>query len=136
MIKQNELLIAAKPRGFHHITSEIINSLDQLPEQGIINLFLQHTSCGLTINENCDPSVRIDFENSFNLLVKENEPFYTHTQEGPDDMPAHIKSTLTGQFLSIPITDYKLNLGTWQGIYLCEFRNSPSPRRIIVTVYS
>lgn len=135
MIKQFQLDIHPKPRGFHLITDEIKDTLGNLPEKGLLNIFCKHTSCGLTINENCDPSVRVDFETSFNKLVPENAPHYTHTAEGPDDMPAHIKSTLTSVSLNIPITDGKLNLGTWQGIYLCEFRNHSSARKLILTVY-
>lgn len=136
MITQKEMVITGKPRGFHLITKQVLNEIDSLPPQGILNIFTQHTSCGLTINENCDPSVRVDFESSFNHLVKESESFYTHTAEGDDDMPAHIKSSLTGVSLSIPIINSKLGLGTWQGIYLCEFRNSPSPRKLTLTIYS
>lgn len=136
MIKQIVIQIAAKSRGFHLITDEVQRELGRLPDVGILNLFIQHTSAGLTVNENADPSVRADFESSFNHLVKENESFYTHTMEGPDDMPAHIKTALTGVELSLPITNGHLNLGTWQGIYLCEFRNHASARTIIATIYS
>jgi len=136
MIKQVELSIAAKSRGFHLVTKEIEFHLPKLPQQGILNLFIQHTSAALTINENYDPTVREDFEQSMNLLVKENESFYKHTLEGPDDMPAHIKSSLMGFSVSIPITDTQLNLGTWQGVYLCEFRNRGGERKIIATIYS
>lgn len=135
MIKQLEIVIGPKKRGFHLITNDIINKLEALPSHGLMNLFCQHTSCGLTINENCDPSVRIDFESSFNQLVSENQTYYTHTAEGADDMPAHIKSTLTGNEITIPIKDRKLALGTWQGIYLCEFRNRASVRKLMITIY-
>jgi secondary thiamine-phosphate synthase enzyme len=135
MINQKELTLESKSRGFHLITKEILNQIE-LPEIGLLNLFIKHTSCGLTINENADPSVRIDFANSFDQLIKENLPHYTHTAEGSDDMPAHIKSTLTGHQITIPITGHQLNLGVWQGIYLCEFRNTGGKRKVICTIYS
>lgn len=135
MITQKEFRLSTRPRGFHLITREIEDQLD-LPEKGILNLFIQHTSAGLTINENADPSVRVDFENIFNQLVPENQSFYTHTMEGPDDMPAHIKSSLVGVSLNIPIKNHRLAMGTWQGIYLCEFRDYGGSRRILATIYS
>ncbi len=134
MITQLEIVLNPKPRGFHLITSEVLEKLLDLPNKGILNLFIKHTSAGLTINENADQTVREDFESIFNKLVPENEPFYKHTLEGPDDMPAHVKSSIVGTSLQIPITDGKLNLGTWQGIYLCEFRNHGGPRKIVITV--
>lgn len=136
MINQKTIKLQAYERGFHIITSIIEREIGRLPQQGLLNLFIQHTSAGLTINENADPSVRVDFESSFNHIVKEREPFYTHTYEGDDDMPAHIKSSLVGPSLTIPITNGQLNLGTWQGIYLCEFRDYGGPRKIIATIYS
>jgi len=136
MIQQLEFSLAAKRRGFHLVTSEVEAHLPKLPEKGILNLFIQHTSAALTINENYDPTVREDFEQSMNHLVKENEPFYKHTLEGSDDMPAHIKSALMGFSLSIPITNGRLNMGTWQGIYLCEFRNRGGERTLLATIYS
>lgn len=136
MITQKEIRLKARGRGFHLITEEVLQALGKLPEKGLLNLFIQHTSAGLTINENADPSVRQDFESSFNHLVKENEPFYTHTAEGPDDMPAHIKTALTGADVTIPVTGGSLNLGVWQGIYLCEFRNHASSRKLVATIYS
>jgi len=136
MIQQVEFSLSAKRRGFHLVTSEIEFHLPKLPEQGILNLFIQHTSAAITINENSDPTVREDFEQSMNHLVKEDEPFYKHTLEGSDDMPAHIKSTLMGFSVSIPITDSQLNLGIWQGVYLCEFRNQGGERKLIATIYS
>ena len=111
-------------------------NLPELPEMGILNLFIKHTSAALTINENADPSVRDDFESIMNQLVPEDEPFYTHVLEGSDDMPAHVKASLMGPELSIPITNHRLNMGTWQGIYLCEFRNRGGRRKIVVTIYS
>ncbi len=135
MAQQSEFRLPPYPRGFHLITEEVLQALPQLPKVGVLHLFIQHTSAGLTINENADPTVRTDFESSFNELVRENEPYYIHTYEGPDDMPAHIKSSLVGSSVSIPITNHRLNLGTWQGIYLCEFRNMGGSRRLVATIY-
>jgi secondary thiamine-phosphate synthase enzyme len=106
-----------------------------MPKIGLVNVFIKHTSAGLTINENADPDVRVDFESIFNKLVPENLPFLEHTIEGPDDMPPHIKTALVGTSVQIPITDSRLNLGTWQGIYLCEFRNRPNRRKLVLTIY-
>jgi secondary thiamine-phosphate synthase enzyme len=136
MIEQKEIVLEAYPRGFNLITQTIKKQLPALPEKGLLNLFIKHTSAGITINENADPSVPIDLENSINALVKENESFYTHTQEGSDDMPAHIKSSLIGCSLTIPIQNYQLALGVWQGIYLCEFRDYGGHRKILSTIYS
>lgn len=136
MITQKTFHLPAKRRGCHLITREILENLPQpLPQTGLLNLFVQHTSCALTINENADPDVRSDMEEIMNHLVKEREPYYVHTIEGPDDMPAHAKCSLFGASLTIPITDGRLNLGTWQGIYLCEFRNHGGSRRIVATIY-
>jgi len=135
MIKQREIRLAAYPRGFHLITDAIVQQMD-LPETGLLNIFIQHTSAGLTINENADPSVRVDFESIFNRLVPENEPYLTHTMEGPDDMPAHIKAALVGSSVTIPISQGRLNLGTWQGVYLCEFRNHGGRRKLVATIYT
>ena len=121
-------------RGFHLVTSQILQSLPPLEGDGVLNVFIQHTSAGLTINENADPDVRADYELLFNRIVAENQPGLLHTIEGPDDMPAHIKSTLTGHSLSVPFSNGQLMLGTWQGIYLCEFRNRASGRKIVATV--
>lgn len=136
MIEQLEITLPAYRRGFHLITRAIEQYLPPLPEKGLINILIKHTSAALTINENADPSVRTDFENVFSKLVPENQSYYTHTLEGADDLPAHIKSSLLGQSLTIPITNHRLNLGTWQGIYLCEFRNYGGPRELVVTIYS
>jgi secondary thiamine-phosphate synthase enzyme len=136
MIIQKEITLPSFRRGFHLVTYNIKDALPQLPTTGLLNIFIKHTSAGLTINENADPTVRIDFESYFNTIVKENEPFILHDMEGSDDMPAHIKSSLVGTSLTIPITNGILNLGTWQGIYLCEFRNSPHQRKLVLTVYS
>ena len=134
MIQQKEFRLPQYSRGFHIITNEILKNIKELPEIGVLHLFIKHTSAGLTINENADPTVLEDFESSFNHIVKEDEPFYKHTYEGSDDMPAHIKSSMVGNSVSIPITNSKLNLGTWQGIYLCEFRNNGGPRKLVATL--
>ncbi|RMG76810.1 MAG: YjbQ family protein [Bacteroidetes bacterium] len=136
MIRQKEITLPPFPRGFHLITSDVEKHLGTLPETGMLTLFIKHTSAGLTINENADPSVRVDFEQVFNRLVPENMPFLTHTLEGPDDMPAHIKAAFVGSSVHIPITNGRLNLGTWQGIYLCEFRNHGGRRTLVATIYT
>ena len=136
MIHQTLLHLKARPRGFHLVTREILSQLPELPEQGLLNLFVRHTSCGLSINENADPDVRADMERIFNHLVPEGQPYYDHTLEGEDDMPAHAKSTLTGVSLTIPISGGRLALGTWQGIYLCEFRDYGGARSVMATIYS
>ena len=133
---QREITLKAKPRGFHLITSEIVSEIPELKKinTGILHIFIKHTSASLTINENYDPDVRTDFESHFNEMVKENAPYYVHTLEGADDMPAHLKASILGNSLSIPITDGRLNLGTWQGIYLCEHRNHGGSRQIVLTI--
>lgn len=133
---QVEIELSPKPRGFHLVTREVMASLPPLPQEGLLHLFLKHTSAGLTINENADPDVRKDLEQIFNRLVREQEPYYQHTLEGDDDMPAHAKSSIVGCELSIPISGGKLNMGIWQGIYLCEFRNHGGPRKIVATIIS
>lgn len=136
MIQQTEFSLAAKCRGCHLVTHEVLDNLPKpLPKMGMLNLFVKHTSCALNINENADPDVRTDMEKILNRMVKENEPYYDHTLEGADDMPAHAKSSLIGVSITIPITNGRLNLGTWQGIYLCEFRNYGGPRKIVATIY-
>lgn len=134
MIQQVEITLRPHARGFHLVTEEIVRQLPSLPQTGLLNLFIQHTSAALSINENCDPDVRDDMEQIFNRLIRERESWYTHTLEGWDDMPAHAKSTMIGVSLSVPATRGQLNLGTWQGIYLCEFRNHGGPRRIVATI--
>ena len=134
MITHSTFSLKPRTRGFHLITGEVVAQLPPLPRTGILNLFVQHTSCALSINENYDPSVRADMEQIYNRLVRENEPYYRHTDEGSDDMPSHAKSSLTGVSLTIPITNGRLNLGTWQGIYLCEFRDYGGARRLVATV--
>lgn len=136
MIEHYEIILKPKTRGFHLITDEVREGLPKLPESGLLNLFVKHTSAGLTINENCDPSVRVDLNMAINKIVPETGFPYTHTMEGPDDMPAHIKSTLVGQSLSIPIIKSKLALGTWQGLYLAEFRNKNNGRKLIASIYN
>lgn len=135
MIRQKEFRLKERRRGFHLITEEIERHIYPLPRVGFINLFLKHTSAALTLNENYDPDVRADMDAIYKRLVKENEPYYTHTLEGSDDMPAHAKSTLTGVSITIPITGGELNLGTWQGIYLCEFRNMGGARTVVATIF-
>lgn len=134
MIEQVEFSLKPRRRGFHLITQEVAGHLPVLPEKGLLHLFVKHTSCALSINENYDPSVRNDMECIYNDLVKENQPYYTHTDEGSDDMPSHAKCSLTGVSLTIPITDGHMNLGTWQGIYLCEFRDYGGVRRVVATI--
>lgn len=136
MITQVEFSLPSYPRGFHLITQEVLAELGTLPPTGLFNLHIKHTSAGLTINENADPSVRVDFEQIFNHLVPEHLPFLTHTLEGSDDMPAHIKTSLVGNSITVPITNGRLNLGTWQGIYLCEFRNRGGNRKLVATIYT
>ena len=134
MIIQKKIVLPHFDRGFHIITNTVLKHL-QLPETGILHLFIQHTSAALTINENYDSTVLNDFETVFNRLVPEGMPYYTHIIEGDDDMPAHIKASLLGSSVTIPITGGRLNLGTWQGIYLCEFRYGGRKRTLIATIY-
>lgn len=134
MVLQTEFILRPRNKGFHLVTQEIMQHLPELPETGLLNLFIKHTSAALTINENADPDVRTDLEAIFNHLVKERETYYEHTLEGLDDMPAHAKAVMAGVSLTIPITNGRLNLGTWQGIYLCEFRYSGGGRKVVATV--
>ena len=134
MIQQVAFKLKPQSRGFHLITDEVLRHLPQLPKTGLLNLFVQHTSCALSICENWDPSVREDLESIYDRLIPENAPYYQHTLEESDDMPAHAKCIITGVSINIPITDGQLNLGTWQGIYLCEFRNDGGSRHIIATI--
>jgi secondary thiamine-phosphate synthase enzyme len=133
---QKEILLKPRGRGFHLITEEVLGQLTEIKniKIGLMHILIKHTSASLTLNENFDPDVRSDMEKYFNRAVKENEPWYDHNSEGSDDMPAHIKSTLIGNSLSIPITAGRLNLGTWQGIYLCEHRNHAGSRKLLVTI--
>lgn len=136
MIEQIEFRLPEMKRGFHLVTRLIMDKLPPLPDKGILNLHIKHTSAALSLNENADPSVRVDFNSFVNRMVPENEAYFTHTLEGADDMPAHIKSSLFGQNISMPISHGRLNLGTWQGIYFCEFRNGKRSRKLVLTVYS
>lgn len=136
MIQQIEIRLPGFGRGYHLITSLIEKELPSLPEKGILNIFVKHTSAGITLNENADPTVRSDFESFINKMIPENDPVYVHTYEGPDDMPAHLKSSVIGAEVNIPISNHRLNLGTWQGIYFCEFRDYGGSRRLVLTIYS
>lgn len=133
---QKEVRLPAVKRGFHLITDLLEAQLPELEkiEIGLAHIFIKHTSASLTINEDADPTVRQDFESHFNHIVPENASYYRHTQEGPDDMPAHLKAAMLGASVSIPISKGKFNLGTWQGIYLCEHRNHASKRTVVVTL--
>lgn len=136
MIQQQELTLRAYSRGFHLITNEVLSAIDLNGiEAGLLHLFIKHTSASLTINENADPTVRSDFESHFNKFIPENAPYYKHDYEGSDDMPAHLKASTLGSSVTIPITNGRPNLGTWQGIYLGEHREHGGSRRLVVTVY-
>ena len=134
MVIQKTITLPPMPRGYHLVTREVVGAVGKLPEAGLMHVLIQHTSAGLTLNENADPSVRDDFESFISHLVPENHPLYSHIFEGADDMPAHLKASLIGNSVTIPITNGRLNLGTWQGIYLCEFRNRGGSRRLVVTI--
>tara|TARA_Y100001968_G_C19047520_1_gene567532 strand:+ start:23 stop:439 length:417 start_codon:yes stop_codon:yes gene_type:complete len=135
MILQKEIVLPKFDRGFHIITQYIVDAITPIKiSTGMLHVFIKHTSASISIGENADPTVRVDLERCLNKLIPENATYYTHTYEGPDDMPAHIKSALLGNSITIPISDYKLNLGVWQGIYLCEHRNVPSARKIVITL--
>lgn len=136
MWTQKTIQLKARARGFHLITRDIEQALPELAgvSVGLLHVFIQHTSASLTINENADPTVRVDFEEVFSRLVPENQPYYKHNDEGPDDLPAHIKSSLLGPSLTIPVTNGRLALGTWQGIYLCEHRDYGGSRRLVLTL--
>lgn len=133
---QKELQLKPRQRGFHLITREILAELPELREisVGLLHVFIQHTSASLTVNENADPTVRQDFESYFNRAVPEDEPYYRHNDEGSDDLPAHLKSSILGSSVSLPIKNGRLNVGTWQGVYLCEHRNHGGPRRLVLTL--
>lgn len=134
---QTEVTLAPKRRGFHLVTAEIESQLPELRRYsvGLAHLFIQHTSAALTLNENVDPTVRQDFESHFNVMVPEQAPYFVHTYEGADDMPAHIKASLLGSGLTVPVNNGRFRLGTWQGIYLCEFRDRPRRRRLVITLF-
>ena len=134
---QKEISIPSKTRGFHIITENILSNLHEIKniDIGILHVFIKHTSASITINENVDKTVRLDLESHFNKIVPENQPYYLHIMEGADDMPAHIKSSILGSNIQVPISKGKLNLGTWQGIYLCEHRNDGGPRKLVLTIW-
>ena len=136
MWQQIQITLPQFPRGFHIITDEIVKAIPEMRDisAGLLHVFIKHTSASLTVNENYAPTVLADFESHFNQTVPENAPYYKHTIEGPDDMPAHLKSAILGSSVSIPITKGKLNLGTWQGIYLCEHRNRGGQRKLLMTI--
>jgi secondary thiamine-phosphate synthase enzyme len=134
MFYQKDIILQPYKKGFHLITDIIERELEFIPESGLLNLFLKHTSAAITVNENADPSARRDFETFISKMVPENFPLYIHTLEGPDDMPAHIKSSLFGVSINIPIKNKTLDLGTWQGIYLCEFRTNGGRRNLVLTL--
>lgn len=133
---QHELTLKPRPRGFHLVTDEVLGAVPELRNVrvGLLHILIQHTSASLTLNENADPTVRQDFESFFNRTVPENQPYYRHDDEGPDDLPAHIKSSLLGSSLTLPVTNGQLNLGIWQGIYLCEHRNHGGARQLVLTL--
>lgn len=134
---QKHIQLPAYPRGFHLITREVLGQFPDIGEidTGFLHVFIQHTSASLTINENADPSVRVDFESHLNVMVPENAPYYVHTLEGPDDMPAHIKASMMGSSVQVPIHKGRLQLGTWQGIYLCEHRDRGGGRRLVLSAF-
>ena len=137
MWAQREVTLRPRPRGFHLVTDEIEQAVPELRELrvGLAHLFIRHTSASLTLNENASPDVRRDFEAWFDDAVPEDAPYWTHTIEGPDDMPAHIKASVLGPALSLPVSDGRFALGTWQGVYLCEHRNRGGPRSLVVTLH-
>jgi secondary thiamine-phosphate synthase enzyme len=137
MWAQREVTLRPRPRGFHLVTDEIESAVPELRSLrvGIAHLFIRHTSASLTLNENASPDVRRDFESYFDAAVPEDAPYWTHTLEGPDDMPAHIKASVLGPALSLPVREGRLALGTWQGVYLCEHRDSGGPRSVMVTLF-
>jgi secondary thiamine-phosphate synthase enzyme len=136
VVIQKEIILKPKRRGFHLITDEIVSQLDELTRfcSGIAHIFIKHTSASLTINENADPTVRTDMETFFNKIIPEGVSYFKHTLEGTDDMTSHIKNSILGSSITLPITNGKFNLGTWQGIYLCEHRNNGGARKIVVTL--
>jgi secondary thiamine-phosphate synthase enzyme len=135
VIKQKEIRLSAMRKGFHKIDHIIRDAVSPLPETGLVNVFVKHTSAALMINENADPDVQVDLDALLNRMAPENAPFYKHTMEGADDMPAHFKSAVFGPSISIPISNHQLNLGVWQSLYFCEFRNYGGKRTIVVTLY-
>jgi len=136
MIQQKEITLPAFRRGYHLITKLIEENLTELPAAGLLHILVKHTSAGITLNENADPTVRTDFDGFMNKMIPENDPVYLHNDEGSDDMPAHLKSSVIGAEITIPITRNRLNLGIWQGIYFCEFRNFGGSRKLVLTIFS
>ena len=136
MITQKEIALPPLRRGFHNIDGVIAKALAPLPETGLVNIFCKHTSAGLMINENADPDVQVDLATLLERVAPENDPAYIHTMEGPDDMPSHFKSAILGHTITVPITNGRMNLGTWQSVFFCEFRNRGGNRRLVLTVYS
>ncbi len=136
MVQHISFQLKPYPRGFHIITDEVFAQINELPQNGVMHVYIQHTSAGLTINENADPTVRYDFETIFNKMVPEDLPEYQHTIEGPDDMPAHIKAAMVGTTVTIPIVNGRPALGIWQGIFLCEFRNRAGGRKLVISLVS
>lgn len=136
MIQQKEITLPPYKRGYHLITRQIEEQLPDLPHTGLLHILVKHTSAGITLNENADPTVRKDFESFLNILVPESETLYVHTEEGTDDMAAHLKSSIIGAEVTVPVTNHRINLGTWQGIYLCEFRNYGGPRKLVLSIFS
>ncbi len=136
MVQQIEFSLPSLKRGIHLISEEIYSQLPTLPKSGLMHIFLKHTSAAVSINENADPSVRVDMHTSIENLIPENQTHFKHLDEGPDDMPGHIKLALIGNEVTVPITNGKLNLGTWQGFYFHEFRNNPAPRKLVITLMS
>ena len=134
---QKEINLAPKKRGFHLVTDEILSAIPELTNVsvGLLHVFIKHTSASLTVNENADPTVRQDFESFFNKAVPEDQPYYRHLDEGSDDLPAHIKSSLLGSSVTLPVSEGQLNVGIWQGIYLCEHRNQGGARNLVVTIH-
>lgn len=136
MVEQKEITLSRYSRGYHLITHVIKENLPDLPEKGLLHILVKHTSAGITLNENADPTVRDDFRSFIDELIPEDNTLYSHTLEGSDDMPAHLKSSVIGAEVTIPITNHRLNLGAWQGIYFCEFRNHGGSRKIVATIIS
>jgi len=135
MIQQKEIVLESMYKGFHNIDRIVENAFSEMPEIGLVNIFVKHTSAALMINENADPSVRVDIDSLLERMAPESAPFYKHTMEGVDDMPAHFKTAVFGNSINIPITNHQLNLGTWQSLFFCEFRNYGGNRRIVITLY-
>jgi len=135
MIKQKEITLNSMPKGFHNIDRLVEEAIGELPQTGLLNIFVKHTSAALMINENADPSVRVDIDSLLERMAPESASFYKHTMEGPDDMPAHFKTAVFGTSINIPITNHRMNMGTWQSLFFCEFRNYGGRRKIVISLY-